>query len=60
MEGQIYIEREKDAEPRLIFTNRRAVEFLTGQVLDEYRTSSVPRTWLKEYRRSGREIAGRQ
>jgi len=163
MEGQIYIEREKDAEPRLIFTNRRAVEFFighrgglalvnytqatkalfevyvadtstgknwrideqalrmflqdsgadpslivvadgealspddrqallsmnlnyisvstaeeaeqkgktfhkrwyavstsTGQVLREYRTSSVPRTWLKEYRRSGREITGRQ
>ena len=28
--GQIYIEREKDGEPRLIFTNRRAAEFLIG------------------------------
>ena len=45
MEGQIYIEREKDAEPRLIFTNRRAVEFLTGQVLHEYRTASPIFPW---------------
>ena len=37
-----------------------AVSTSTGQVLHEYRTSSVPRTWLKEYRRSGHEITGRQ
>src|SRR5207249_8948751 len=34
-----------------------AVSTLTGQALHEYRTSSVPRTWIKQYRRSGREIA---
>ncbi len=159
--GRIYFEREKDAEPRLIFTNQRGVEFLishrgglalinytqstkdfevyvadtstgknwrideqalrmflrdsgadpslivvaggealspddrqallsmnliyisvgtaeeaeqkgktfkkwwyvvstsTGQVLHEYRTPSVPRAWLREYRRSGNEIPTR-
>jgi hypothetical protein len=28
--GRIFIQREKDAEPRLIFTNQRGVEFLIG------------------------------
>ena len=60
LHGRIFTAEEAEQKGKTSHKWWYAVSTLTGQVLHEYRTSSVPRTWLKEYRRSGREIAGRQ